>query len=154
MSMVAVSYVNGELVPCEFNHDTQRLIIAVALSELKAGYAQTGWSTASVEEAMDALDGNLFVFVGCRVMCLSQCRPWFSAEDVLTEEFVGPGIGMQTATQVMRLAAKTMNVRRFVVGTRAAAKQRQAGLARLYQREGLSVSTIELMGETDEQENP
>lgn len=152
--MWSVSYINGELVPCEWNPDTQRLIVLATLSELKEGYAVTGWPTALVKDAMESLiEGNLFVFVGDKVMCLSQCRPWFSAEDILTEEFVGNGIGLETVTRVMRVAASVMGVSRFVVGTRAAANQRQAGLARLYQREGLTVSTIELMGTTHEQEN-
>jgi len=145
--MWSVSWKNGQLGECEFDAQTQRELLRASLYTLKAEYEKTGWKVAKVADAMDDLiPGNLFVFVGPAIICLSEGRPWFSAERVLTEEFVDPGIGLETVIEVMRAAANIVDVNRFTVGTRAAANQRHAGLAKLYQKQGLTVSTVELVG--------
>ena len=145
--MWAVSWVNGEFVPCIFTERAQRSLVLLELFKLHEGYKDTGWKLVEPEEALEALTPcNLFVFVGSAPMCISASTPWFSAEMVLAEEFVGAGIDTDTAADILRAACEMQGVRRFVVGTRAAANQRHAGLAKLYQKSGLSVSTIELMG--------
>lgn len=152
--MWAVSWINGELVECEWSEETQRRLVRLSLHTLRDRYKSTGWRLAEVEAAYaELVDGNLFVFVGPSVMCLSECRPWFSAERVLTEEFVDDGIPLETVVAVMRAAAQVVDVNRFTVGTRAAANQRHAGLAQHYQRTGLAVSTVELMGVIHEQKD-
>lgn len=153
--MWAVSWIGGELVECHWSPETQRRLIRLSLFDLRQKYEPTGWKLASVAEAYDELIvGNLFVFVGQNVMCLSESKPWFSAERILTEEFVDEGIPLDTVVAIMKKAAAIVDVNRFTVGTRAAANQRHAGLARHYQRTGLAVSTVELMGVINEQENP
>lgn len=149
--MWSVSFVNGELVPCKWSAHQQEILILAELEDLKTGYeAATGWACVSAQEAFDSLrQGNLFVFVDHRPMCLSEAQPWFSAERVLTEEFVGQGIDTDTAVAVMLAVAAVVDVKRFVLGTRAAANGRHAGLANKYQRSGLFVSTVELMGVVD-----
>lgn len=145
--MWAVSWKNGEMGECEWSAETQRRLLRLSLLHLKEEYEKTGWRVAEVEDAMEELiPGNLFVFVGANIICLSESRPWFSAERVLTEEFVDPNIGLETVVEICKYAAEVVDVRRFTVGTRAAANQRHAGLAKLYQKQGLSVSTVELVG--------
>jgi hypothetical protein len=145
--MWSVSWKGGAMVECEWSAETQRRLLRLSLLYLKTEYEKTGWRVAEVDDAMEELiPGNLFVFVGPHIVCLSECRPWFSAERVLTEEFVDPNIGLDTVVDICRHAANVVDVRRFTVGTRAAANQRHAGLAKLYQKQGLSVSTVELVG--------
>lgn len=145
--MWSVSWIDGKLVECEFDAIAQRELLGLSLQALRTEYVKTGWEVATVSDAMDDLiSGNLFVFVGTQIICLSEGRPWFSAERVLTEEFVDPGIGLETVIEIMKAAADIVDVKRFTVGTRAAANQRHAGLAKLYQKQGLTVSTVELVG--------
>ena len=145
--MWSVSWKDGQLGECEFDAPTQRALLRASMHALKAEYEKTGWKVASATAAMtELIPGNLFVFVGPNIICLSEGRPWFSAERVLTEEFVDPGIGLETVIEIMKAAADIVDVKRFTVGTRAAANQRHAGLAKLYQKQGLTVSTVELVG--------
>lgn len=149
--MWAVSWVNGELMPCEWKPHQQEILIKSEMERLRDVYVQTGWDVASVDEAYNELieagGMNLFVFVGPNVMCLCEDRPWFSRERVLYEEFIGMGIGLATVVEVMREVCKTVDIKRYATGTRAAVNQRHAGLAKLYSKEGLTISAIELMGE-------
>ena len=147
--MWAVSWENGELVPCTKDVETQLAIIEIELSRLQHAYGVTGWPTVPVEQALHSLttqSGALFVFVNDSVMCLCEDRPWFSAERVLYEEFIGIGIGLETVVDVMIAVCAVSDIKRYVAGTRAAANQRHAGLAKLYSKEGLTISAIELMG--------
>lgn len=147
--MWSVSLIGDELLPCTLTPGHQQYVVRNTLYLLADTYKVTGWETVTPEEALDALKGNLFVFVDTSVMCISISRPWFSKEDVLVEEFVGQGIGLHKVTKIMRLATSVMGAKRFVVGTRAAVNQRHSGLAKLYEREGLAVSAVELMGVVD-----
>lgn len=144
--MWSVSLVGDELLPCTLAPEYQQYVVRNTLYLLADAYKVTGWETVTPEEALAELQGNLFVFVDASVMCISISRPWFSKEDVLVEEFVGQGIGLHRVTKIMRLATVVMGAKRFVVGTRAAVNQRHSGLAKLYEREGLTVSAVELMG--------
>lgn len=147
--MWAVSWIGGKLEECEWKPHQQRILVLAELEHLRETYeATTGWACVTAEEALEEIEGgSLFVFVGHRVMVLSESKPWFSAERVLVEEFIGAGIDTETAVAVMRETCRTVDIKRFTVGTRAVANGRHAGLAKLYQREGLTVSTVELMGE-------
>lgn len=146
--MQAVSWKSGQLMACEYSEATQLSLLLCSLYALRDGYASTGWKLVEPEEAAaELMDDNLFVFVGDKLMCLSESRPWFSAENVITEEFVDEGIPLDTVVDVLKAVCERAGCNRFTVGTRAAANQRHAGLAKLYQRQGLSVSTVELVGE-------
>lgn len=154
--MKSLSWESGQLSACTLSEAVQRKLLLCSMYSLRVEYAPTGWQMVTPEEAADALgndDDNLFVFVGYNMVCLTQCRPWFSAEDVITEEFVDQDIPLETVVEIMQAVARLAGCRRFSVGTRAAANQRHAGLARLYQRQGLAVSTVELMGVVHEQED-
>lgn len=153
--MWSASWKDGKFTECEWSPETQRRLLRLSLWALREAYGKTGWKLATVNEAMEeVIPGSLFVFVGNKIICLSECKPWFSTERVLTEEFVDEGIGIDTTVAVMRAACGVVAVERFTVGTRAAANQRHAGLAKHYQGTGLTVSTVELMGVIQhEQEN-
>lgn len=150
--MWSVSLIGDKLLPCTLTPGRQLYLVLSTLERLADNYKVTGWETVTPAEAYKELQGNLFVFAGTSVMCISISRPWFSKEDVLVEEFVGQGIGLHKVTKIMRLATGVMGAKRFVVGTRAAVNQRHSGLAKLYEREGLTVSAVELMGVVDGKE--
>lgn len=153
--MIAKSWVNGELVECRFSERAQRKLLLCSLYHLRDSYKDTGWALAEPEEAAAELsDGALFVFVGDKLMCISDVKPWFAAEHIIAEEFVDPGIPLETVKAVCEYVCKLLGFKRYTVGTRAAANQRHAGLAKKYQQHGLSVSTVELMGVVHEQEDP
>jgi hypothetical protein len=152
--MWAVSWINGELEPCLWKDHQQRILIVGELEHLKEKYEEaTGWECVDPLTYFQEIEhGSLFVFVDHKVLCLNEVRPGFSKERILAEEFVGQGIDTETVVAVCRKVCATIGLKRFVVGTRAPANGRIAGLAKMYQRQGLSVSTIELMGEVHEQQ--
>lgn len=146
--MWSVSWKNGETVECEFSAKAQRSLLLASLYALYQGHAEMGWKLNTPEEVIDELiPGNLFVFVGDKIMCLSETQPWFAAERVLNEEFIDAGISIETIHEVMRYVCGVVDTRRYCVGTRTAANQRHDGLAKLHRQQGLTVTTIELMGE-------
>lgn len=152
--MWAYSWTGKELVECEWSPKAQHSLLMASLYALHDKYKGEGWVLETPEEAAKELvQGNLFVFIGHRLICLSQTKPWFSKEHIVVEEFVDEGIQLETVKAVCEFACRTIGLRRYTVGTRAATNQRHAGLARLYQREGLTVSTVELMGVIHEQED-
>lgn len=137
----------------DLSYHAAKSLVLNALYGLKQRYVETGWSTKDPEEAFRALidEEALFVFTRShRVVCLTMCQPWFSGEDVLCEEFVDEGVSLEEVTELMEYVARGANVRRLVAGTRAAPKQRHAGLAKLYSKQGWSVSTMELTRVIDE----
>lgn len=148
--MISRSWVNGTLVECEFSERAQRHLLLCSLYALRDTYLATGWQMKTPEEAAEALteseDDSFFVFVGDKLVCLSAAQPWFSKEYVLTEEFVDPGVPPETVKAIMLEVCRLVDIDRFEVGTRAVANQRHAGLSRLYQQQGLAVSTVTLMG--------
>ena len=149
--MWSASWVDGELVPCLLSPVAQRRAVLCTLSTLAQGYEKSGWAVTTPEKALFELEqGNLFVFVGVHPMCISMDKPWFATEFVLIEEFVSQGIGLAPVVAIMRKAMDVMSARRFVVGTRAVLNQRHGGLAKLYEREGLAISAVELTGVQDE----
>ena len=148
--MMAASWVDGELVECQWRPHQQEILIKAELAHLREAYEQTGWECESVDDAYIGLTEskglNLFVFVGSAVLCLCEDRPWFSKERVIYEEFIGQGIGLATVVEIMAYVCEMVGATRYVAGTRAAANQRHAGLAKLYSKEGLTISAIELTG--------
>lgn len=150
--MWALSWVDGKLTDCQWKPHQQRILILSELEHLKQGYEdREGWPCTTAEEALTQIErSSIFVFDGHKVLALSAVQPWFSKEEVLTEDFVGQGMDIPTVVAIMREVCKVVCLKRFTVGTRAAANGRHAGLARLYENEGLSVSTLELKGEIDE----
>jgi hypothetical protein len=155
--MWAVSFIDGELGECKWKPHQQRIFVLAELQDLRDEYERmTGWECVTPEEYLADIETTaLFVFVNDKVVCLSETRPGFSRETVIAEEFVGRGVDVRTVAAIARAAGAMVGLKRFVVGTRAPANGRIAGLAKLYQREGLAISTIELMGEVNgQQENP
>ena len=152
--MWSYSWTGEKLVQCLFTTRAQKSLLLASLYVLRDKYKDEGWDLETPENAAHELEqGNLFVFVGDKLMCLSQVKPWFSKEHIITEEFVDEGIPLATVKAVCEFAGREIGVKRYTVGTRAATNQRHAGLASLYQREGLTVSTVELMGVIHEQKD-
>ncbi len=140
-------WVNGEIVPSHLSPRGAMSLLRISLSELAKNYSHTGWETLSPEDAAKNLidEDTIFVFVDYKIVAVSMSQPWFSAEAVITEEFVDEGVPLHVVNAILEFVARTVGVKRILVGTRAAPNQRHAGLAKLYSREGLTVSTVELM---------
>ncbi|ANH51093.1 hypothetical protein FDH02_gp17 [Pseudomonas phage VSW-3] len=148
--MYFYSFKDGELGACQFSDATARRLVLVSLYALHREYTATGWDLTDPESALKELeDHSAFVFIDDRVICLSESKPWFSNEPVVSEEFVTDGIRPEQVKQVIEAVCRLMGVRRYAVGTRAVANGRHAGLSKLYQQEGLTVSTVELTGVVD-----
>lgn len=145
--MHCMSWINGALVPCEWSARGCRSLVRLSLSVLAERYPD--WDLATPDEALDRLtsedEDTVFVFVDDKVLCLSVSMPWFSWDNVLSEVFVDEGISLEEIVTIMECVAKTTGLSRIAVGTRAVPGGRHAGLAKLYSRVGMTVSTIELM---------
>lgn len=141
------SWKGGELAKCEWSERGARALMRISLCQLKSAYASTGWPTVEPDEAFDNLNDvdTIVVFVDELIVCVSVAQPWFSAEPVITEEFVDAGVPLATVVAICEFVARSAGISRILVGTRAAPNQRHAGLAQLYSREGMVVSTVELM---------
>lgn len=139
---------SGELGQCSFSERAARQLVLCSLYALRDSYAGQGWILATPSEALAELEADdaAIVFVGDKIICLTSGRPWFAGETILSEEFVDPGIPVETVAAVCREVCRLMDIRRFEVGTRAAANSRHAGLAKKYSQAGLTVSTIGLTG--------
>lgn len=130
-----------------------RKLMLADLTILAHQYRDTPWVLKRPEEALEEiLDGDdvLIVFPDNRLMCASLVQPWFSKDWVLSEEWVGHGLTTDEVIRAMRMIAKTLQVKRIVVGTRAAPGQRHEAVARRYQQQGLRLATIVLEDEVHE----
>lgn len=147
MSTRFFSWDGDDLMACQWSESTARRLVRISLSSLRMAYLATGWELVSEDDALESLteEGTVFVFVGDRIVAVNAEAPWFSAETVVYEEFVDEGIPLATVVAVLEAVARRLEVKRILVGTRAAPNQRHAGLAKLYTQEGMTVSTVELM---------
>lgn len=126
------------------------------LTGLAEGYKDTGWKLADPVEAFATIKDE-FTFVLLEsggMMAVSTNVPWFAQEHVLCEEWLGAGVTTTEAASAMKAICKQAGISRFEVGTRAVPKQKHSAAARLYQRDGLRLTTITLEGVmNDEQED-
>lgn len=126
------------------------------LTRLAEGYKDTGWKLADPVEAFHTIKDE-FTFVLLEsggIMAVSSNVPWFAQEHVLCEEWLGAGVTTTEAASAMKAICKQAGIRRFEVGTRAVPNQKHSAAARLYQRDGLRLTTITLEGVmNDEQED-
>lgn len=125
------------------------------LTRLSEEYRSTGWKMEDPYMAYQAIkdEFQFVVLPDGGVMAVSTNKPWFSREWVLCEEFIGAGVTTEQAAFALRCIAKAIRVNRFEVGTRATPGAKHQAAARLYQRAGLTCSTITLGGTVDEQED-
>lgn len=154
--MRVLQIVGGKLfrVP-EADHPMLRSRIISELTALAEGYKGTGWKITCPIKAFHRTRGE-FTFVllaSGGIMAVSSQVPWFAEQHVLSEEWIGAGVTTQEAIDTLKLMATVMGFERYEVGTRAAPGQKHEAAARLYQRQGLRLSTISLEGVVnDEQE--
>lgn len=153
--MRVVQIVGGVVSTFTGSLDYMRRRIISELTGLADGYADTGWKLADPIQAFETIKDE-FTFVLLEsggLMAVSSNVPWFSQEHVLSEEWLGAGVTTSAAVEAMNAICKQAGISRFEVGTRAAPGQRHQAASRLYQRDGLRVSTITLTGDTHEQED-
>lgn len=134
-----------------------RSLALVDLTILADRYKGTPWTLRRPEDALEQLLESDCILVSLshqRLMCVSLGQPWFSTDWVLSEEWLGDCVTVPEAIGVLTALGKALNVQRFEVGTRATPGQRHEAAARLYQRQGLRLSTCVLEGEINEQESP
>ena len=133
--------------------DHLRKLMLVDLVILRQQYRDAGWALVRPEEALETFlesDMALVVLPGDRLMMVSAGRPWFSPDIILSEEWLGHGVTVPEAVEVMKAIGRAHGIERFEVGTRATPGQRHEAAARLYQRQGLRLSTCVLEGKTHE----
>lgn len=122
--------------------------IIAELTTLAEGYKGTGWKVSCPIKAFERTK-NEFTFVLLEsggIMAVSSQVPWFAEQHVLSEEWIGAGVTTQEAINTLKLMSTVMGFERYEVGTRAAPGQKHEAAARLYQRQGLRLSTISLEG--------
>lgn len=153
--MRVLQIINGRIVKYVGSLGLIRSRIISELTGLAEGYKGTGWKVSCPVKAFERTQ-NEFTYVLLEdggIMAVSSQVPWFAEEFVLCEEWLGAGVTVHEAAEALRLMCKTMGFTRFEVGTRAAPGQKHEAAARLYQRQGLRLSTISLEGVVnDEQE--
>jgi hypothetical protein len=122
----------------------------ISLYELRDRHAlPKGWQPLDPQECLNRLVAADALFVHDsqgRIICFVVDSPWFSDDRVVSELWVDDGIALADVVLAAKAACVMGGAGRFVIGTRAAANDRHAGLAKLYSREGLTVSTVELEG--------
>ena len=131
-----------------------RARIISELTALAEGYKGTGWKITCPIKAFHRIreDFTFILLESGGIMAVSSQVPWFAEEYVLCEEWLGAGVKTWHAAEALRLMCKTMGFTRFEVGTRAAPGQKHEAAARLYQRQGLRLSTISLEGVIDHEQ--
>lgn len=145
--MRVVQILNGKIFAAGRN-DLIRARIISELTALAEGYKGTGWKvTCPIKAFHRTKDEFTFVLLESGgIMAVSSQVPWFAEQHVLSEEWIGAGVTTQEAIDTLKLMAEVMGFERYEVGTRATPGQRHEASARLYQRQGLRVSTIALEG--------
>lgn len=125
-----------------------RFRIIAELTTLAEQYKGTGWKiTDPVKAFQRTKDEFTFIMLESGgIMAVSSQVPWFAEQHVLSEEWIGAGVTTQEAIDTLKLMATVMGFERYEVGTRAAPGQKHEAAARLYQRQGLRLSTISLEG--------
>lgn len=136
----------------------QRTVVAEkvrpALAWLYNELLDQGWS--GVTHPMDLVEFVMDEFILCLVddtlIAVTVGTPWFLNDPVVTEEFVAP-VGDSPATldavvQAIEAIGKASGCTRMMLGTRANSRQR--GLARLFERVGMTQSSIELTKEINQ----
>lgn len=150
--MRVLQIVDGTVSTFTGNREYIRHRIISELTRLAEVYKGTGWQLAEPVVAFHTTEDE-FTFVLLEsggMMAVSANVPWFAQEHVLSEEWLGAGVTTTEAVEAMKAICKQAGIRRFEVGTRAAPDQRHTAAARLYQRDGLRLTTITLEGVMDD----
>lgn len=140
---------DGELTHLQEDRGVIREQIKSALQWLKDQYAVQGWQhVAEPEDIVESVMEDVhLVRVGKAWIGFDIVTPWFMTKPVVSEEFVSGEIELATVVAVLEAVGREFGIDRLAVGTRAAAGGNHLGLARLYQRQGLAVSALELTKE-------
>lgn len=123
--------------------------VVSCLSWLRQQLTDTGWGKlVDMDTAVDYVLSEFFLLrVQDSLIALSAVSPWFSTDVVLAEEFNAPfGDNPASVAEVvlaMEAMAKLSGCTKISLGTRANTRQR--GLARLFEKEGARLSTIEFV---------
>ncbi|WYW04338.1 hypothetical protein Kurepalu1_00036 [Pseudomonas phage vB_PpuP-Kurepalu-1] len=121
-----------------------------AMSFLRDGMVQQGYRMYDAEHgARFAVDELMLAITPTSVIGFNVAETWFSPEKIIGEEFIGPRIGcvvdMADAVACLSAIAKRAGCPRVCLGTRS--NSRHVALARLLERTGCRISTIELTKE-------
>lgn len=140
---------DGELTHLQEDRQTVRDRMLLGLQWLKEQYTTQGWQfIVEPEDIVDTLiDEATLLMVGPCIVGFSVEVPWFLTEPVIGEEFIMFDGNLTDIVAGLEAVGKQYGACRLVVGTRAVAGGRHVALARLYSRQGFSVSTLELTKE-------
>lgn len=133
--------------------DHLRRLVLCDLTILAAQYREAGWDLKRPEEAIREFYDEVYALVvlpGDRLMMVSSGIPWFANDPTISEEWIGYGVSVAEAADTLRLLGRQFGATKFEVGTRATPGARHNAAARLYQRQGLRLSTNVLVGDIHE----
>lgn len=153
MSAVKIYYVkDGQLAYYMDSEATVRSQINHCLDWLHKQLSDSGWRnirdpSTLIDHCLDEYD---FILVGPSLVAVDVVEPWFVNERVLAEEFNAPFVGdvgadVDEIVYALTVFAKAAECTMISLGTRANTRQR--GLARLFEKTGARLSTIELVKE-------
>lgn len=149
--MDKVGYFKWDGVLTHLQEDKQiiRKRLLEGLVWLKGRYTAQGWQfIVEPEDIVDTLiDEAQLLMVGPSIVGFSIGVPWFLTRPVVGEEFIMFDGNLTDIVAGLEAVGKHCGACRLEVGTRAAANGKHAALARLYIRQGLTVSTLELTKE-------
>lgn len=146
MNEVKYARWDGEqLTYLQDDRNALRPIVLDLLTQLRKQYECQGWQDIVQPEAIvdEVLDGIFLLQVPSGWVGFSVEIPWFMTKPVVGEEFVCCH-QLDDAVEGLTALAKSVGANRVVLGTRAAMGGKHRALARLYERRGCKVSTIEL----------
>lgn len=148
--MNILQYQDGQLTPLQEPPSETRYWTVQAIKQLKE-YFQPAWpELRSDEELADhVLEEFLLVWTGSYLVAVDVVTTWFSEVPVLSEEFIvsfGNHTPYEMVDECLVAVAKQYGCRKVFRGTRSMVGRHEP-LARLIQRQGYTVSTIELTKE-------
>lgn len=130
-----------------YQENRNKLILDLhhVMSCLKDQYEGQGWKNlCPYTAAVNAVDDFDLVYVDGGLIGFTVGQPWFvSGGDCISEEFVYD-VPVDTVVKVLKDIGTRAGCKRLLLGTRAVPRGKHAALARLYEGQGLAVSTIEL----------
>jgi hypothetical protein len=153
MSAVKIYLIeNGQLAHYMDSEASVRKDVLAALRWLHKQMTESGWRNVNPPETLvdHCMQEYMFLYVGNSIIAVDVVEPWFVAETVLAEEFNAPfagdtGADVSEITTAMAIMAAAAGCTMYSLGTRANTRQR--GLARLFEKTGARLSTIELVKE-------
>lgn len=144
-----ISWDGQQLTYLQEERHSVRTLMLELLCRLRDEYACQGWKHIAEPELIvdDVLDSVTLMRTATGYVGFTLGTPWFMSAPIISEEFVVMGTNLTDAVEGLKEIGRRHGAVRVTFGTRAAHNGRHQGLARVYERLGCTVSTIELTTE-------